>query len=130
LPERGFNVARALVGTEGTCATALDITLILTPALLDRVTVVVQYDELPDAATHIEEIVDWKPIGLEAVDHQLFLDEKLQRMEEKALEKLPRSGRGAWLLVEFGANSEQEAQEKAKAFQEWLVRKKHYEPDR
>ena len=130
LPERGFNVARALVGTEGTCATALDITLILTPALLDRVTVVVQYDELPEAATHIEEIIDWKPVGLEAVDHQLFLDEKLQHMEEKALQKLPRSGRGAWLLVEFGANSEQEARERARAFQEWLVRKKHYEPDR
>ena len=56
LPERGFNVARALVGTEGTCATALEITLMLTPALLKRVTVVVEYDDLPEAATHILEI--------------------------------------------------------------------------
>ena len=33
LPERGFNVARALVGTEGTCAIALQSTLLLTPGM-------------------------------------------------------------------------------------------------
>ncbi len=35
LPENGFNVARALVGSEGTCATVLSATLNLTvqPAL-------------------------------------------------------------------------------------------------
>ena len=36
LPEKGFNVARALVGTEGTCATVLQATLKLTPGLFER----------------------------------------------------------------------------------------------
>ena len=94
LPERGFNVARALVGTESTCATALEITLMLTPALLKRVTAVVQYDELPDAAEHISEIMEWKPIGLEALDQRLFNDENMEHKDEEALKKLPRSGKG------------------------------------
>ncbi|HEY7389664.1 MAG TPA: FAD-binding oxidoreductase, partial [Bryobacteraceae bacterium] len=130
LPERGFNVARALVGTEGTCATALEVTLMLIPALLKRVTVVVQYDELADAAEHNIEIMGWKPIGLEALDNRLFEDEKLQHKDLQALKKLPRSGEGAWLLVEFGADSEEEARDTAKRFQDWLTGEKHYERDR
>jgi FAD/FMN-containing dehydrogenase/Fe-S oxidoreductase len=130
LPERGFNVARALVGTEGTCATALEITLMLTPALLERVTVVVQYEELPDAAEHIPEILEWKPIGLEAVDDELFRDEQLQHMESKGLKKLPRSGTGSWLLVQFGADSDKEVREHARRFHAWLTGKKRYAPDR
>ena len=130
LPEKGFNVARALVGTESTCVTALEITLMLTPALLKRVTVVLQYEELPDAAEHVEEILSWKPIGLEALDHQLFEDEKMEHKATKALKKLPRSGKGAWLLIEFGADSMEEVHDTAKRFQEWLIGKKHYAPDR
>ena len=130
LPERGFNVARALVGTEGTCVTVLEATLKLTPALLKRVTVVVQYDDLPEAATHIQEILDWKPIALEAVDHELFEDESLQRMDTEALKELPRSGKGAWLLIEFGADSQSEARETAERFQQWLSAEKGYERDR
>jgi FAD/FMN-containing dehydrogenase/Fe-S oxidoreductase len=130
LPERGFNVARALVGTEGTCVTALQITLKLTPALLKRVTAVVQYDQLPDAATHIGEILEWKPIGLEALDDQLFHDESLEHKQTTALQKLPRAGKGSWLLVEFGADSDKEVREKARDFQQWLIEKKHYAKDR
>lgn len=130
LPERGFNVARALVGTEGTCATALEITLLLTPALLERVTVVVQYDDLPEAATHIQEILEWKPIGLEAMDDRLFHDEQLQHMDTEALRELPRPGTGSWLLIQFGADDAEEVREHARKFQEWLKHKKHYEADR
>ena len=46
LPERGFNVARALVGTESTCVTVLQAVLMLTPALLQRTLVVVGYPVL------------------------------------------------------------------------------------
>ncbi|HEV2134434.1 MAG TPA: FAD-binding and (Fe-S)-binding domain-containing protein [Terracidiphilus sp.] len=130
LPERGFNVARALVGTEGTCVTATEVTLLLTPALLKRVTVVVEYEKLEEAATHIGEILEWKPIGLEAVDDELFHDEMLEHMETEALKELPRSGRGSWLLIEFGADSLDEVRDTAERFQEWLVHKKHYEKDR
>src|SRR5699024_6586004 len=49
LPENGFNVARALVGTEGTCANVLRATLKLTPAMLQRVLVVVSYEDISAA---------------------------------------------------------------------------------
>src|SRR4051794_37715925 len=104
LPERGFNVARALVGTEGTCAVALRATLLLTPALLERTTVVVSYPDIAEAATHVCEIQDWKPIGLEAVDDQLIHDQQLKHLNEKGLRELPRYGQGgAWLMVQFRA---------------------------
>lgn len=130
LPECGFNVARALVGTEGTCVTATEVTLLLTPALLKRVTVVVEYQALADAATHIGEILEWKPIGLEAIDDELFQDEMLEHMDTEGLKELPRAGKGAWLLIEFGADNIDESRDIAKRFQEWLVSKKHYESDR
>lgn len=130
LPERGFNVARSLIGTEGTCATALDVTLMLTPALLERVTVVIQYDDLPGAAEHIPEILEWKPIGLEAVDQKLFDDENLEHMDKKGLRDLPRPGRGAWLLVQFGADKQEESEDTGRRFCEWLIGRKHYEQDR
>ena len=130
LPERGFNVARALVGTEGTCVTATEITLLLTPALLKRVTVVVQYKDVADAGEHVGEIIQWKPIGLEAIDDELFHEEMLEHMDTEGLKKLPRAGKGAWLLIEFGADNLDEARDTAKRFQEWLIHKKKYEKDR
>ncbi len=53
LPERGFNVARTLVGTQSTCVTVLRAVLMLTPALLQRTLVVVGYPVLADAAEHL-----------------------------------------------------------------------------
>ena len=130
LPERGFNVARALVGTEGTCVTATEITLKLTPALLKRITVVVEYKDVAEAGSHVDEIMDWKPIGLEALDDELFHEEMVEHMYSEELKKLPRAGKGAWLLVQFGADSLDDARDTAKRFQEWLIHKKHYEKDR
>ena len=78
LPEKGFNVARALVGTESTCVTVLRATLMLTPAMLQRVTVVVHYDDIAAAGDHVTEIIGrFRPIGLEAIDQQLIEDQRL-----------------------------------------------------
>ena len=130
LPERGFNVARALVGTEGTCATTLQATLMLTPALLERATVIVAYDDICDAGVHVPEILEWKPIGLEAIDYQLFHDEQQKNMHPEGLQRLPRPGRDAWLLVQLGADSAAEVDEKARRFGDWLVNEKGYARDR
>ncbi|WP_328773628.1 FAD-binding and (Fe-S)-binding domain-containing protein [Streptomyces sp. NBC_00286] len=131
LAERGFNVARALVGTESTCATALRAVLMLTPALLQRTTVVVEYDDLADAAEHCMEIIErWKPIGLEALDDQLIRDQQLQNMNAEDIEKLPRLGGGAWLVVQFGADTPEESLDQAQGFVRWLTDDKGYEPDR
>ena len=92
LPERGFNVARALVGTESTCVTVLQAKFKLTPALLHRTLVVVEYDELPDAAEHCMEIIEhWQPIGLEALDHRLIENQSGLGMHVSDLKELPQA---------------------------------------
>jgi FAD/FMN-containing dehydrogenase/Fe-S oxidoreductase len=133
LPERGFNVARALVGTEGTCATFTQVKFKLTPALLRRTLVVVEYDELPDAAEHVMEIIEqWKPIGLEALDH-LLIEDQLEKGEHVSdIKELPRREKpdAAWLLVQFGADEEGESEQTAERFKQWLLDEKGYEDER
>jgi FAD/FMN-containing dehydrogenase/Fe-S oxidoreductase len=130
LPERGFNVARALVGTEGTCATSLRATLILTPAMLKRTLVVVAYDTIADAGEHVAEIMAWKPIALEGLDHVLVHDQELQQMHVDELRQLPHQGDHAWLLVQFGADDADESIARAKEFVAWLRDEKGYDEDR
>src|SRR3954452_14774687 len=104
LPERGFNVARALVGTESTCVTVTDAVVNLTPALLMRTLVVVEFDSLPEAGGYVAEIVErFKPIGLEGLDRELIHDQRAQDMNVCDIEELPRPAGEAWLLVQFGA---------------------------
>ncbi len=130
LPEKGFNVARALVGTEGTCATALTVTLKLTPALLERALVVVAYDDICQAGSHIPEIMQFQPIGLEAIDHQLFEDESLEHMHTAGLDRLPHPGRNAWLLVQFGADDGDEAERQARELVRYLREQQGLEDER
>ncbi len=131
LPEKGFNVARALVGTEGTCATVLQATLKLTPGLFERTLVVVQYEDIVDAASHIMEIRDWKPIGLEAVDHLLIHDQQEKDLNKGGIKELPRRGGDhAWLMVQFGADDKRESLARAEQFVAWLRDEKNYDADR
>jgi FAD/FMN-containing dehydrogenase/Fe-S oxidoreductase len=132
LPEKGFNVARALVGTESTCATALQAVLMLTPALLQRTLVTVAYESISEAGEHVTEIIDrWKPIGLEAVDRQLVNDQQHKQLHVSDIEELPRhDSAGAWLLVQFGADDQADSLRQADGFQRWLVAEKGYAEDR
>jgi FAD/FMN-containing dehydrogenase/Fe-S oxidoreductase len=131
LPERGFNVARALVGTEGTCATVLNATLLLTPGLFHRTTVIVQYDGVAEAAEHVEEILQWRPIGLEAIDGQLVQDQQQERKHLSGLHELPRRDvRGGWLMVQFGAESSEECADRVDEFTHWLRDDMGYDHDR
>ena len=132
LPERGFSVARALVGTESTCATATDVELILMPGMYMRTLVIVEYDELPLAGNDIAEIIErFKPIGLEGLDKELIYDEQEQDMHVDAIGELPEADHGdAWLLVQFGADTSEESEGIAQDFHDWLTGKKGYDPRR
>ena len=117
MPENGFNVARALVGTEGTIATILQARLHLTPAMLERALVVVAFDDICEAGRQTPWIMEHRPIAVEAIDHLLFEDEQQENMHPSALSELPANDRdGAWLLVEFGADDRDEADDRAREF--------------
>lgn len=111
LPENGFHVARALVGTEGTCACVLDATTILVDSPPVRVLLVLGYTDAYHAADHVPEIMSYGPLAVEGFDGVLVEDLHKKGRYLDNISHLPE-GNG-WLLVEFGGDTEQEANDKA-----------------
>jgi FAD/FMN-containing dehydrogenase/Fe-S oxidoreductase len=113
LPENGFNVARALVGTESTCVMVLEIVARLIPAPGARSLLVLGYPDVYSAGDHVPEIMAHQPIGLEGMDDRLIEDMKIAGVHTQHLGLLP-AGKG-WLLVEFGGDSKDDSDAKAHA---------------
>lgn len=113
LPENGFNVARALVGSEGTCVTILEATLDLVPSPPHRVLVVIGFPSVFEAGDAVPAVLAHHPIGLEGIDQELIDFMKVKHLRAEDVARLP-DGHG-WLLAEFGGWSEAEATEKAHA---------------
>ena len=68
LPEKGFNVARSLVGSEGTCALTLAATLRLLPWPAKRALLVLGYPDIARAADDVGELRGLGPDALEGFD--------------------------------------------------------------
>ncbi len=107
LPEKNFNVARALVGTESTCVLILEATLEVIPDPSVRSILVLGYPDVYRAGDHIPEIRKYKPVGLEGIDSVLINDMKKKHIHPRDLTILPE-GNG-WLVVEFGGKTVEEA---------------------
>ncbi|HZU09164.1 MAG TPA: FAD-binding and (Fe-S)-binding domain-containing protein [Pseudacidobacterium sp.] len=116
LPENGFNVARALVGTEGTCVIVLGATLELMPSPPHRRLVGLGFADPFIAADYVPFVLEHKPIGLEGFDGMLvdFMRRKRLALDDIAL--LPE-GRGH-LLVEFGGWSPEDVEAQVRQFLE------------
>jgi FAD/FMN-containing dehydrogenase/Fe-S oxidoreductase len=114
LPEQGFHVARALVGTEGTCATVLEATTQLVASPPARVLVVLGYPDLYCGCDQIPFMLNYNPIGLEGFDDGLINDVKRKGLYPEAVPLLPEGG--GWLMAEFGADTKKNALEQAHAF--------------
>ncbi len=113
LPEHGFNVAQALVGSEGTCVMVLEAMLRLIPNPKARSLLVLGYPSVYEAADHIPEIMTYRPVGCEGMDDRLVKDIESIGFERQVLEVLP-DGKG-WLLVEFGGDAKEDADAQARA---------------
>lgn len=122
LPERGFHVARALVGTEGTCVSILEATVRLVPSPPARSLLVLGYPSVYEAADHVLEVMDAGPIGLEGIDDRLVEDMKIKGIHPKDLKLLP-GGKG-FLLVEFGGETREESHEHARRLMRALAGRK------
>jgi FAD/FMN-containing dehydrogenase/Fe-S oxidoreductase len=123
LPERGFNLARALVGSESTLAVTLEATLHLVPNPPARSLVVMGYPDVYEAASHVMQILEHKPTALEGMDHLLF-DWVKQRGRQTASIDLMPPGKG-FLLVEFGGASKEESDANARRCMEMLKKQKN-----
>ncbi|HLX12469.1 MAG TPA: FAD-linked oxidase C-terminal domain-containing protein [Bacteroidota bacterium] len=111
LPENSFHVARALVGSEGTCVTVLEATLRLVDSPPGRTLLVIGFPDIYVAADAVPEIVSYGPIGLEGIDDILIDGMKRKGLHVEKIAQLP-PGKG-WLLAEFGGIDQAESRAKA-----------------
>jgi FAD/FMN-containing dehydrogenase/Fe-S oxidoreductase len=102
-----FNLARVLVGSEGTLVTYLGLKLHLIDARAERVLVVLGFDTIDEAADRVPEILPFQPTALEGIDDRLHRH-ILQKGGEHAkhLKDMPE-GR-CWLVVEIGTDDKEE----------------------
>ena len=122
LPENGFNVARALVGSEGTCVTVLEAKLNLIHNPSYRTLVVLGYTDIYVAGDHVEEIMSFGPVGLEGIDDQLVSYMQRTDLHPADLGLLPKGG--GWLLVEFGGESKADSDAQAHKMMDALKKEK------
>jgi len=120
LSENGFQVARALVGSEGTCVTVLQATCRLVESPPERVLLMIAYPDIFQCADRVPEIMAHKPIGLEGVDRLLVEYTRRKGLNAEGLALLPEGG--GWLFAEFGANTQAEAQNQARGLMDSLAR--------
>jgi FAD/FMN-containing dehydrogenase/Fe-S oxidoreductase len=122
LPENGFHVARALVGTEGTCVTVLEATTRLVHSPPGRALLVLGYPDIYSACDHIPELMQHAPIGLEGFDGRMVADMKKKQLDLPDLKLFP-DGNG-FLIAEFGAGTRQETAAGARDLMQMLERKR------
>jgi FAD/FMN-containing dehydrogenase/Fe-S oxidoreductase len=120
LPENGFDLAKAIVGSEGTCVVVLEARLRLLPNPPARTLLVLGYDSVAAAADDVPEVMRAGPIALEGMDDRLVNDMKRTHLHVNYVNLLP-PGAG-WLLVEFGGQTKDEANANAQKLMDQLGR--------
>ncbi|WP_084343509.1 FAD-binding and (Fe-S)-binding domain-containing protein [Piscicoccus intestinalis] len=111
LPENGFDVGRFLVGSEGTLAIVTQTTVRLVTDPPATVLVVLGYPDFAaagDAAPHLRRP---EVVAAEGIDRRI-VDVVVAKFGTPAVPELPRGG--SWLMVEVVADSEPEAQARAR----------------
>lgn len=101
LPERGFDVAKAFTGSEGTCGIITSATLDLVRPPRHQALVVAGFADDIGAASAAPTLAGGHPLTVEGIDHNLvraFDNAPAPRSRPE----LPRGQ--AWLLVELGAD--------------------------
>ncbi|WIJ26916.1 FAD-binding and (Fe-S)-binding domain-containing protein [Devosia sp. RR2S18] len=128
LPENGFDVAKALVGTEGTCVTVLEAKLQLSPSPSEQVLVILGFKGIDKAADAVPKILEFGPRAIEGIDCMLIEGMERKELHTDKLDVLPEGH--DWLVVEFGGDTEEEAEAKAAKLQEHFEANPHVQAKR
>ncbi|MGY1824061.1 FAD-binding and (Fe-S)-binding domain-containing protein [Geodermatophilus sp. SYSU D00079] len=110
LPERGFDVAKALVGSEGTLALVLGATVRLVADAPFRGLVVLGYPSMADAADATPALLRHEPTACEGLDQRIV--QRLRDVPAAVVPDLPRGD--GWLIVELTGDTVAEIEAKAK----------------
>uniref|UniRef100_UPI0015F018F8 FAD-binding and (Fe-S)-binding domain-containing protein n=1 Tax=Streptomyces sp. WELS2 TaxID=2749435 RepID=UPI0015F018F8 len=127
LPENGFDVAKALVGSEGTLVTVLRAELDLVPVPAHQSLLVLGYDDICAAADDVPRLLEHcNPTQLEALDGRMA---QLMREEGAYLDSLAVLPRGdSWLMVQYSGDSQEDVDAQAHALLHALGREEK-DPD-
>ncbi len=98
LPERGFDIARLLTGSEGTLALVTGARLALVERPNRTQLLVLGYHSLIDAARDVPVLLEHRPAAIEAIDTAIVQTMRAQRGEH-SVPPMPEGD--AWLYVEF-----------------------------
>lgn len=109
LPERGFDVCRSLVGTEGTCVVVSRATIRLWRPPAVRCLLVLTFEDDIAAATAVPALLAEQPYTVESLTEEL-----LALMADRPSDELLPPGGAAWLLIEAGGTSAAEAEDHAR----------------
>ncbi|RZS43785.1 FAD/FMN-containing dehydrogenase [Herbihabitans rhizosphaerae] len=110
LPENGFHLARALVGTEGTCAVITSATVALVPLPHNALLLALGYDDVADAAEDITTILGYSPAAVEGIDEAIVATMRHRRGKDSVV-GLP--GGHAWLYVDLDGPEPEEVAARA-----------------
>ncbi len=123
LPENGFNVARALVGSEGTCAFTLAAEASLVKSPRERVLLVLGFPDIYQAGDVVPEVLAAQPIACEGLDEKIIGGLRERRLKLEDIGQLPEGT--AWLMIEFGADTREAAREQARGLERVMAAKPH-----
>ena len=110
LPENGADLARFLVGTEGTLGVLTGTTVRLVESPKAVVLCVLGYPDMPSAADAVPGLLAHDMVALEGIDARL-VDVVRRRRGASAVPDLPRGG--GWLVVETAGDTGAESRAKA-----------------
>ncbi|MFD5911130.1 FAD-binding and (Fe-S)-binding domain-containing protein [Streptomyces massasporeus] len=110
LPENGFDLARALVGTEGSCAVVTAATVRLVATAQASTLLTLGYDDVVEAAEDVPEILRFSPSAVEGMDEAIVATMRARR-GPGSVTGLPE-GR-AWLYVELEGDDQAEVDARA-----------------
>ncbi|WP_244501128.1 FAD-binding and (Fe-S)-binding domain-containing protein [Streptomyces sp. TP-A0874] len=113
LPENGFDLAKALVGSEGTLVTVLHAELELVPVPRAEAMLVLGYPDICAAADDVPKLLEHSsPAQLEALDGRMA---QLMREEKAYVESLDGFPAGeSWLLLQFRGDSQEDVDEQGR----------------
>ena len=118
LPETSFNVARALVGSEGTCVIVLEAKVRLVHSPPYKSLVCLGCKDVFVAADSVPDILRLKPIALEGFEGDVLAVMRQKNLQPENIALLP-PGNG-YLLAEFGGDTAAEGDAEADKLVNWL----------
>ena len=110
LPENGFDVARALVGSEGTCAVVVAATVVLVPVPSAALLLCLGYEDVVEAAEDVMTILEFSPAAIEGIDEKIVETMQFRRGVD-SVRGLPSGN--AWLYVDLDGDDPEEVENKA-----------------